>query len=105
MRPSSHHYLLPPLILFIHAVLLLPPLLWRPPTPDSTALLRRLIGAPPARLWPQYAVPLGVLAFAVIQAIRVLASGFPLPHERRRRHLAARIEWGLLFALGVIEEV
>ncbi|KAI9845974.1 MAG: hypothetical protein M1837_004380 [Sclerophora amabilis] len=99
MRLSVHRYILAPTILAAHGFLLLPALLARPP--KSEVPTPSLV----TRLHPQWAIPFGILAFLVIHAVRWLAGGFPLPQDRRRRALASRIEWGLLFLLGVFEEL
>ncbi|KAI9816140.1 MAG: hypothetical protein M1832_005147 [Thelocarpon impressellum] len=104
MRPSLHHHVLPPVFLAIHVVIAIPALLpvARPAPDDAPAAAAPTLWQ---RLHPAFAVPVGVLAFAVIHAVRLLASRSPLPQHRRRRRLAARLERALLFLLGVVEEV
>lgn len=111
MKPSTHRYVLPPVLLAIHAVLLLPlilsPIRLRPPHfPD--------FGGHPrpttywdygSRLYLQYSIPLGIIGIVGVYLSKQLAGNVPLPKDERRKRLAQIIEWAVLFGMGVIEEV
>lgn len=119
MKPSTHRYVLPPVLLGIHAVLLLPlilsPTRLRPPhfpdfgehprpTYDSGSKYwdyrSRLAG-----LYLQYSIPLGIIGIVGVYVSKQLAGSVPLPKDERRKRLAQVIEWAVLFGMGVIEEV
>lgn len=119
MKPSTHRYVLPPVLLGIHAVLLLPlilsPTRLRPPHfPDPGEhpqpaydsgskywdCRSRLAG-----LYLQYSIPLGIIGIVGVYVSKQLAGSVPLPKDERRKRLAQFIEWAVLFGMGVIEEV
>ncbi|KAI9675523.1 MAG: hypothetical protein M1829_003327 [Trizodia sp. TS-e1964] len=103
MRPFIHHYVLPPVFLTIHALLLLPLLLWKPVS-DSNSGPHQPSNPTKTRWHLLLSLPIGVAALLVMVAVRKVISSFPIPVERRRRRLAKYLEWSMLFALGVIEE-
>jgi hypothetical protein len=92
MKVSTHRYVLPPVLLAIHAILLLP--LSLPPR------VFRCGG-----VHAGYSVPLGMLGFAVVYASKQLAGKVPLPKDPRRKRLAQGIELVVLFSMGIVEEV
>lgn len=119
MKPSTHRYVLPPVLLGIHAVLLLPlilsPARLRPPHfPDFGEHPRPTYDPGPkywgyrsrlAGLYLQYSIPLGIIGIVGVYISKQLAGRVPLPKDERRKRLAQVIEWGVLFGMGVIEEV
>lgn len=119
MKPSTHRYVLPPVLLGIHAILLLPLILsstkLRPPHfPDFGEHPRSVYDSGPeywdcksrlAWLYLQYSIPLGIIGIVGVYISKQLAGSVPLPKDERRKRLAQVIEWGVLFGMGVIEEV
>lgn len=116
MKPSTHRYVLPPVLLGIHAVLLLPlmlsPTRLRPPHfPDFGGHPRPVHPTNTkywdygSRLYLQYSIPLGIIGIVGVYVSKQLAGNVPLPKDERRKRLAQMIEWGVLFGMGVIEEV
>jgi hypothetical protein len=116
MKPLVHKFILPPLVLGLHGLLLLPLFLappderlQRPPEflrshirghdddDEREPLLRRL--------HPKFAIPLGILGFVGVHILKQLAGKVPLPQDSRRARLAANIERAVLFSLGVAEEL
>ena len=113
MKRASHKYVLPTLLLGLHALLLLPVLLAKPHAdapkrPQLHALLELEDGAEETlweRLHTQYSMPLGVGAFVIIHGVKQLMGMIPLPTDPRRRSLARFIEHAVLFGSGCLEEV
>jgi hypothetical protein len=115
MKSRVHKFILPPLVLGLHGLLLLPLFLappderlQRPPEflwshvrgngdEDREPLLRRL--------HPRFSIPLGILGFVGVHVLKQLAGKVPLPQDPRRARLAANIERAVLFSLGVAEEL
>lgn len=93
MKVSTHRYILPLVLLGIHALLLLP--LGLP----SPGVLRC------GGVHAGYSVLLGVLGFAAVHASKQLAGKVPLPKDPRRKRLAQGIELAVLFSMGIVEEV
>lgn len=113
MKPSVHRYVLPPVLLGVHLLLLLP-LVLAPPAQDDARRPDDLAGPPDrapeherllARLHPMQSGPLALLGFVGVHVLKQMAGAVPLPRDPRRLRLAARIEWSVLFALGVVEEL
>jgi len=98
MRQIIHRYILPPYFLILHAVLLIPLLL-----PDKTNSLLPEVPLS-QRLNAEYAIPLGLLLYLGLTLIRSIAGHLPLPQSPNRRVLAARLEWMILFSVGLVEE-
>lgn len=128
MRPFVHKFILPPVLLGIHAVLLLPIFLARSlstenphgsRTPgearyDPLSPSLETSGAPRGgerhnnllkRLQLQHSILFGVLGFVVIHVLKQFAGKIPLPNDPRRLWLAAKIEKLILLALGIVEEI
>lgn len=119
MKPSTHHYVLPPVLLGIHAVLLLPlilsPATLRPPQfPDPDGHSWPGYGSDPkyrdcksklGRLYLHYSIPLGIVGIVGVYLSKQLAGKVPLPKDPQRKRLAQAIEWGVLFGMGVMEEI
>ena len=94
------------MLLLLPLVLAPPPLDGRPddpaaPPPDRAPERERLL----VRLHAKQSAPLALLGFVGVHVLRQLAGAVPLPRDPRRLRLAARIEWSVLFALGVVEEL
>lgn len=116
MKPSTHRYVLPPVLLGIHAVLLLPlilsPTRLRPPHFPEFGEHPRPVHPTNTKYWDygsrlylQYSIPLGIIGIVGVYVSKQLAGNVPLPKDERRKRLAQMIEWGVLFGMGVIEEV
>lgn len=100
MRRSFHRYVLPLLLILLHLLVAVPALIPSQSRSDDNSRRSPL----PQRLHPHYAIPFGIGGFLVSHIVRVGASHFPLPRQRRLRQIARRLEWILLFLLGVTEE-
>lgn len=119
MKPSTHRYVLPPVLLGIHLILLLPLILSptklrQPHFPNSEGRLWPGYGPEPGyfdhrsrlvKLCPQYSIPLGIIGILGVYFSKQLAGKIPLPKDERRKRLAQVIEWSVLFGMGVMEEV
>lgn len=114
MKPLVHKFILPPVLVGLHALLLLP-LFFAPPPEHLGNPQHELLQSHSSdgsereplmrRLHLKDAIPIGVVGFVGVHVLRRLAGMVPLPKDPRRTRLAARIEKGVLFALGVVEEV
>jgi hypothetical protein len=109
MKSSVHRFILPPVLLGVHLLLLLP-LFLAPHIENPGQEPERESqddGQEPLlqRLHLKHSIPLGVLGFAGVHVLKQLAGEVPLPKDPRRIQLAARIEKSVLFGLGVVEEI
>ncbi|KAF8245408.1 hypothetical protein K440DRAFT_634574 [Wilcoxina mikolae CBS 423.85] len=110
MKPSVHRFILPPVLLGVHLLLLLPLFLAPQVENPGQAPVQESQeddGQEPLlqRLHLKYSIPLGLLGFAGVHVLKQLAGEVPLPKDPRRIRLAARIEQSVLFGLGVVEEI
>jgi len=115
MKPLVHKLILPPVLVGLHALLLLPLFFAPPPVhlgnPQHELLLPPQIPDDDEReplirrLHLEAAIPMAAVGFVGVHVLRRLAGKIPLPKDPRRTRLAARIEKGVLFTLGVVEEV
>jgi hypothetical protein len=106
MKSSVHRFILPPVLLGVHLLLLLP-LFLAPHIENPGQEPERESqddGQEPLlqRLHLKHSIPLGVLGFAGVHVLKQLAGEVPLPKDPRRIQLAARIEKSVLFGLGVL---
>lgn len=103
MKISTHRYILPPVLLGIHLVLLLPLVASRPD-------LRAFSGPnapqhPTSTLYIRNALSFGFAGFAFAYLLKQIVGRIPLPSTHRRRRLAEWLERAMLFGMGAVEEV
>jgi hypothetical protein len=115
MKTFTHRYILPPILVSIHALFLIPVLIplhvepGRPPTQSDSNLdvpdSPDDVATPPSQLNLVHAVYFGVASFVFAHILKQIGGRIPLPTSRNWRQLAIWIELVILFAMGSLEEI
>ncbi|RPA79635.1 hypothetical protein BJ508DRAFT_308119 [Ascobolus immersus RN42] len=115
MKTFTHRYLLPPILVSIHALFLIPILIplkieHEQPSSPSDSNHEALdaqddVATQPKALNFTHAVYFGIASFAFVYILKQIAGRIPLPASRSRRQLAIWMELVILFTMGALEEI
>ena len=99
MRRSIHRYVIPPVYIILHGVLLLPLLLGYKTDPTQSNIPLR------DRIHYELSIPLGASLFVLTTLLRYFAGHFLFPRLQANQQTLANIEWIVLYVIGSSEEI